>query len=118
MNLLELAEADLAATLEDTDGAGMEFVLVDKANAEYPVVGTFGDIGYLLNPETGLPVQGRTIAAAYRMSTLRALTETVPDQGWKVRVIDLAGTEQVLYVSRYEPDRTIGIARLKLAVKL
>jgi hypothetical protein len=117
MNIREIAEADLQESLEDTDGAGTSYILIDKDNQEYPVIGTFGDIGFLLNSETGLPVQGRTITAAYRISTLRQATEKTPEQGWRVRVIDLHGAEQTLHVTRYEPDRTIGIGRIKLAVK-
>lgn len=117
MSIRELAEADLGESLEDTDGAGTSYILIDKDNQEYPVIGTFGDIGYLLNPDTGLPIQGRTITATFRLSTLWQATETVPEQGWRVRVTDLHGTEQTLHVTRYEPDRTIGIGRIKLAAK-
>lgn len=117
MGIRELAEADLAATLEDTDGAGTPYTLIDKQGGEYPVIGTFGDIGYLLDPDTGASIQGRTITATYRLAALRQAAETTPEQGWKVRVTDLHGTVQILYVTRYEPDRTIGIGRLKLAVK-
>jgi hypothetical protein len=63
-------------------------------------------------------VQAGTITATYRIKTLRDQTEKTPERGWMMRVRDLAGNEQTLCVVRYEPDRTIGIARLTLAAKL
>ena len=115
MNVRELAETDLAQTLEDTSGAGSPFTLIDKDGNNFRVTGTYGDIGFMLDNETGLPVQGRTITATYRMSTLLEKTSKVPTQGWRVRAFDLSRKEHVLFVVNYEPDRTMGIARLKLA---
>jgi hypothetical protein len=66
--------------------------------------------------ETGLPVQGRTITAAYRIKSLAEQTDALPGKGWRVKTKDLAGTEYALFVAGYEPDRTIGIGHLKLAV--
>jgi len=116
MNLRELAESDLAETLEDADGAGSPFILIDDKNTEYHLTGTFGDIGYLLDTETGLPVQGRTITATYRMKTLFEKTIRPPGIKWRVKVLDFNGAEHTLNVVNYEPDRTVGIGRLKLAV--
>jgi hypothetical protein len=116
MGIRELAESDLAKTLEDQNGAGTPYILSD-GTADYTVTGTFGDIAYLFNPGIGNTVQAGTITATYRIKTLRDQTEKIPERGWKVRAFDLAGKEQVLHVTRYEPDRTIGIARLTLAVK-
>jgi hypothetical protein len=116
MGIRELAESDLAKTLEDLNGAGTPYILSDGA-ADYTVAGTFGDIAYLFNPGMGNTVQTGAITATYRIRTLRDQTEKTPERGWKARVFDLAGKEQTLYVARYEPDRTIGIARLTLAAK-
>jgi hypothetical protein len=112
MGLRELAESDLAETLEDD---GSHFILIDPQGNEFELAGTFGDIGYLLDMETGLPVQGRTITAAYRIKSLAEQTASLPGKGWKVKTKDLAGAEYVLFVAGYEPDRTLGIGRLKLA---
>jgi hypothetical protein len=114
MSVRELAESDLAETLEDADGAGSPFTLIDPTNTEYPLTGTFGDIGYLLDSETGLPVQGRTITATYRMKSLFEKTIYPPGRGWRVKVNGLDGAEHIFHVVNYEPDRTIGIGRLKL----
>jgi hypothetical protein len=115
MDLRGLAESDLAETLEDAAGAGSPFVLIDPQGHEFELTGTFGDIGYLLDMETGLPVQGRTITAAYRITSLADKTAGVPGKGWRVKTQDLNGMDYTLFVAGYEPDRTIGIGRLKLA---
>ena len=116
MSVRDLAESDLAETLEDTDGAGSPFTLIDPENNEYRLTGTFGDIGYLLDSETGLPVQGRTITAAYRMKTLAEKTSAIPGENWKVKTIGFDDKEYILFVVNYEPDRTIGIGRVKLGL--
>jgi len=116
MNLRGLAESDLADTLEGENGAGSPFTLIDDEKKEYSLTGTFGDIGYLLDNETGLPVQGRTITATYRMKSLFAETNRPPGKGWQVKVKDFNDMEHLLHVVNYEPDRSIGIGRLKLAV--
>jgi hypothetical protein len=110
-----MAENDLAQTLEDPD-SGTPYTLIDPSGVEFPVIGTFGDVGFLLNPDTGLPVEGRSITAAYRMKTLAELTADIPSKGWKAKARDLSGKEYVLYIVRYEPDRTMGIGRITLAV--
>jgi hypothetical protein len=119
MGIRDEVASDLSEILESSDpaAAGTPYVFVDRENNEYPVMGAFGDIGYLLSPENGIPVQGRTITASYRMGLLRELTEKVPEQGWKVKICDSNGIEQVFHVSRYEPDRTLGIGRVKLMVR-
>jgi hypothetical protein len=120
MGIREEVASDLSEILEspnDPAAAGTPCIFIDREGNEYPVIGAFGDIAYLLNPENGTPVQTRTVTASYRMESLRKLTEKVPGQGWKVKVNDLNGIEQILYVSRYEPDRSIGLGVVKLSVK-
>jgi hypothetical protein len=120
MGIREEIDADLSEILEDPEGSaavGTPYIFIDRDNNEYPVMGAFGDIGYLLNPENGIPVQGRTITASYRMGLLRELTEKVPEQGWKIKIRDHNNVVQIFYISRYEPDRTLGIGRIKLTVK-
>jgi hypothetical protein len=117
MNLRDRAAEDAKAILGDLDGAGTEFVLSDKEN-KYPIVGVYGDIGYLLNLSTGEVIEGRTIEAAYSLSTLAEKTAAEPERGWGFECADLTGKKIKLYVVKYEPDRTIGIGRIKLAVNL
>jgi hypothetical protein len=118
MNLRDRAADDSKEILGDISGAGTSFILYSRDGEQYPVVGSYGDIGYLLNPATGEAIQGRTIEAAYSMETLRLQTEREPEKGWRFSCFDLTGKETNLFIVRYEPDRTIGIARIKLAVNL
>jgi hypothetical protein len=118
MNIRETAAADAKSILEDMNGAGTSFILIDREKTEYPMTGSYGDIGYLLNPATGEAIQGRTIQAAYCMASLEVYTSNEPERGWHFKVIDLSGKEIKLFIIKYEPDRTIGIGRITLAVNL
>jgi hypothetical protein len=119
MNIREQAAADLNSILADTkDGPASSFVFIASDGAEYPITGIFGDIGFLINPENGAAIQGRTIEAAYTMAALREKTDRVPEKGWRFRAWKLDGAEYELFVVRYEGDHTIGIGRVKLAVNL
>jgi hypothetical protein len=119
MNIRELAAADSLTILNDINSAATPFVLITADDGkEYPVSGSYGDIGYLLDPATGTAIQGRTIEAAYSMAALREQTDREPEKGWRFICNDLAGNETILFVVLYVPDRTIGLARLKLAVNM
>ena len=121
MNLYTLAEKDLAFTLEDSQtGGGREMILVDTGGNKTVLTGTIGDIGYLLDTE-GLPVEGRTITACFIMSSLKAASGDkyiTPEAGWQVCYTDMAGQAWTLFVTRAEPDRTLGICRLILSLRL
>jgi hypothetical protein len=114
MNLRERAAADAKSIL---DGAGTEFFLKHK-NIEYPVSGVYGDIGYLLNMATGEAIEGRTIEASFSLLSLAEKTSEEPERGWGFRCIDLTGKEIKLFVIKYEPDKTIGVGRIKLGLNL
>ena len=120
MNLRQLAEQDLAVTLTDKDNGGaVSFTLLKPTGTGYTLSGFVGDIGYLVDTE-GNPIAGRTVTAAYRLSdyTSSAGEYVKPGRGWKVIYTDLSGHEWILYVIRFEPDRTIGIGRLILSLEL
>jgi hypothetical protein len=112
MNLHSIAESDLKYILEDADGAGTPYTLIDPDGGEYPVIGTYKDIGYLLDEESSIPIQGRAITVTYRMSTLAGQTQKKPERGWRVRIADLDGIDHSFCLVRYKPDRTLGIVRL------
>lgn len=115
MNLRERAAADAQAILGDTGGAGTEFFLSFKG-VEYRLAGSFGDIGYLFNVTTGEAIEGRTIEAVFSLALLPGGVE--PKRGWGFRCNDLKGNTVKLFVIKFEPDRTIGVGRIKLAVDL
>jgi len=115
LNLRERAAEDARAILSDTGGAGTEFFLSFKG-VEYPVTGSFGDIGYLLNMATGEVIEGRTIEAVFSLASLPAGIE--PQRGWGFSCADLSGKLLKLFVIKFEPDKTIGVGRIKLGVNL
>ena len=117
MNLNERAALDAKNIIGDLNGAGREFTLMTN-NASYALIGVYGDIGYLLNLATGEAVEGRTIEATFSIASLVAQTPDEPERGWGFECIDLSGKKIKLYVVKYEPDRTIGLGRIKLAVNL
>jgi len=117
VNLRERAARDTNKILGDLSGAASKFSLIVKGK-EYELSGVYGDIGYLLNFSTGEAVEGRTIEAAFSLAALAEKTKEEPQRGWGFKCVDLSGKETKLFVVKYEPDRTIGVGRIKLAVKL
>jgi len=118
VNIRERAARDAQNILNNSGGAGTGFYLKPVGEAEFFITGTYGDIGYLLNTETGEAVEGRTIEATVSLFSLAEKTNKEPQRGWGFRCKDLSGKDIDLYVVKYEPDRTIGIGRIKLAVKI
>ena len=116
-NLRGLAAADARRIIENEWGAGNPIVLINKG-AEYPVTGTYGDIGALVNPITGEAIQGRAIEATISAETILALAGKAPARGWKARVTELDGKVTTLFVNRVEADKTIGLFRLTLGLRL
>lgn len=119
MGLIQLAEADLKVTLTDKNvGGAVDFTLFRPSGTGFTLSGFVGDIGYLVDTE-GNPIAGRTITACYRMSDFVSEGEYVkPGRGWRIVYTDMSGHEWILYVVRFEPDRTLGVGRLICALNL
>jgi hypothetical protein len=117
-NLSARASADLNRIIEDENGVGAPYALFDKDGKEYPLVGTYGDIRSLIDPVSGEVIQGCTIEATCHMSAILAAAGKIPERGWKARVAGLDGKELILFVQRNEADRTIGLCRMALGMKL
>ena len=115
MGLREQAESDLAFTLEDPS-AGSPFALIDPGGTEYPVVGTVGDIGLRIAPESGERIRSRCIVCSCRIKTLQDLGANVPGRGWRARITDLQGNTLDAYVEGNDPDRTLGIYNLVIGL--
>ena len=112
------ASADLKRIVENENGIGTPYTLLDRGGNEYPLVGTFGDIGSLIDPISGELIQGRSIEATCHLQTIIAAAGKIPERGWKARVTGLDGKALVLFVQRNEADRTIGLCRMALGMKL
>ncbi|MGL4981721.1 MAG: hypothetical protein ACRC4W_02480 [Treponemataceae bacterium] len=104
MNLVERAKLDLPNILNQ-DNAGSSFILKNKEGESFDLFGTCSDVGYALN-EDGAPITGRSFALCYQRSLCPKATK-----GW---IVEIDGEK--FAVSHVEPDRTLDINRLILAV--
>lgn len=124
MGLRELAEADLAVTLEDRDGGfGWPVTLIDPAGASYgDLIGQSTDIAQMIDPDTGQLVTGRSASVSLRISSLllagvSSLPRGVADKAarpWLVTVEDINGNAGMFKVQQSNPDRTLGVITLLL----
>lgn len=123
MNLRELAEADLATTLEDgLAGFGWPVTLTTPAGAVVNVTAQSNDISLMVDPQTGVLVSGRQASATVRISSLYAQSVSVlpfgePRKGakpWLVQFNDINGLPYTFKVVTGEPDRALGVVVLLL----
>lgn len=120
MNLRQMAERDLQITLEDAvNGSAVSVKFIEPTGTQHQVNANIGDIGYLIDTD-GNAIAGRCVTAAWRLSSLVNSNgqQMEPGRGWKVSYSDLAGREWTLFVTRFEPDRTIGVGRVFLSLDL
>ena len=112
MNLRELAESDLATTLEDSEfGFGTTIVLTEPDGTVHTVHGQYTRIGVENDPETGLQVVGQKSAVTVRLSSLCG---SLPADGWLIEVKDITGQTVKGKASMTMLDRTLGIATMIL----
>ena len=117
MNLRELAEADLAATIEDnSSGFGWPVTLTAPNGDAAEVMAFTSDISMVVDPDTGQAVSGRTATVFFRISTLTAKGIGMPRavsqsdrRPWLVEFDDINGTPHKFKVLAADPDRTLGI---------
>lgn len=116
MNLRQIAEADLAVTLEDaTNGFGWSVKLYDPSGNYVSLTGQSSDISQMIDPDTGQMVSGRMATVTLRLSTLRAKGVEAPrgisesnSRPWVVEFDDILGQSWKFKVLRTSPDRTLG----------
>ena len=115
--LRDIAEQDLAVTLEDaTYGFGWAITVTNPAGTALALTGASNDIAQMIDPDTGEAVSGRSASVALRISTLvtggLALPEAIPDESakpWLVAFNDINGNAHIFKVSESNPDRALGI---------
>jgi hypothetical protein len=114
MNILTLAESDLASTLEDVDnGFGVNISLIEDDNI-FPVVASVSDVGYFIDPQTGVGVCGRTCEITIRISSLLKLSLDPPDENWICQYTDKSGDTWKSSIVQVRPDRTLGVYNISL----
>jgi hypothetical protein len=123
VGLREQAEADLAFTLEDPAGFGWPITVTNPAGTAKSLVGSSGDIGRTIDPETGQAVAGREAHVTLRISTLEGLGLGIPSavadkssKPWRITFDDIGGTAHTFKVAAVMPDRMIGVVVCMLQV--
>lgn len=117
MGLRELAEADLGLILEDgVTGFGWPITVIDPAGLSKPLTGFSDDIAQVIDPDTGVAVNGRLVSVALRISSLVAadlgLPQGIADTGskpWVVTFNDINGNAYRFKVAQSNPDRALGL---------
>ena len=119
--LRALAESDLEFILEDTDGFGWDITVTSPEGVSANLVGSSGDVGLLVDLETGLVVSGRLANVILRISSLTTARLAIPEgimdaskKPWLVTFNDINGNAHTFKVSQSSPDRTIGVVKLML----
>ncbi|AAQ96477.1 hypothetical protein [Vibrio phage VP16T] len=124
MNLRQLAEQDLAVTLEDNaTGFGWPVTLTDPNNVSANLTAQTQDIGLIIDPDTGVAVSGRTASAVLRISSIIGAGLELPEgepranrKPWRVDTTDTNGNAIALKVDYAYPDRILGTVTLQLGV--
>lgn len=118
MGLRQIAEADLAVILEDSDtGFGWPIVVTSPTGAVAALTGFGDDISQLIDPDTGQAVSGRLASVAIRNSTLLSfsgmtLPKGIADENskpWTVEFDDINGNPWRFKVRESNPDRALGL---------
>ena len=116
MNIRDIAESDLAETLEDVEnGFGVALKLYDEDKTEYSVNCQCSDIGYFIDPQTGCGVIGRRVEINIRISSLALLCLDPPSTKWTAKYTDKQGNEWSMAIAQPPMvDRALGIYGLIL----
>lgn len=124
MNLVEQAETDLSFTIEDkTSGFGIAIVLIDPSgirfgdNDELVVQST--DIGFGIDPQTGVLMDGGTAEINLRLSTLLTVTSgVIPEKGWKAEInnVETENVNRTFELRDKFVDRKLGIFKMALTL--
>ena len=114
-NVRDLATADARAIIQND--AGLPIVLINE-NGEFSISGTYSDIGSLVDPVTGEPVQGRAIETTISALDAKEKMGKIPARGNKARIKTKDDKDLLLFIQRVEYDRTIELCRITLGLQL
>lgn len=125
MNIRQLAELDLAYTLEDTlTGFGWPVTMTDPdgfTGNGAQLYGQSNDISQIIDADTGTAVSGKQSAAVLRLSSVTAAGFSEPKgiadskrRPWLVTFDDVNGAGYTFKVEYADPDRTLGTVTLVL----
>jgi hypothetical protein len=117
MNIRQLAESDLATTLEDSVGGfGWDITVIDPHYNSATITGQSDDIAQVIDPDTGAIVSGRLATVALRLSTLTTNEIGIPkgianekQKPWVIKFNDINGNAHKFKVIQSNPDRALGV---------
>lgn len=117
MGLRQIAEADLAVILEDSDtGFGWSIKVTDPNGKTEPLTGFSDDISQVIDPDTGQAISGRLASVSLRTSSILALGLELPKgiadskiKPWIIEFDDINGTAHKFKVTQSNPDRALGL---------
>lgn len=117
MNLNLQAEKDLEFTLEDSKyGFGILLNFYDNDLNEFPLIAQTTDIGFFIDPQSGVGVAGRQVEVSIRINSLELLGGGYPckKDNWTVGYVDTNNKTWKTKIQQNRPDRKIGIYNLLL----
>lgn len=122
MSLRDVAHADIRAILSDeVFGAAVSVTIINPDNFSASITGYSNDISLAIDPDTGVPVSGRSVTFAVSMADFTeaglGCPRGIADPGlkpWRVVWTDILGGQYTFKVSSSDPDRTLGIVMCNL----
>ena len=123
MNFREIAEQDLAVTLEDNVyGFGWPINITDPDGLNKDVFGQANDVAFQIDPQTGQAISGSIVSIAIRTKTLTnsgfaVLPTSQPDKTKKPWIFifdDISGNTGTFTIKETNPDKTLGLILLEL----
>ena len=117
MNIRDIAENDLSFILEDSvNGFGIEFKLVSPDQTEYNLTGSYTDIGFFIDPQTGVGVDGSYQEIVFRISSFVSQGGTVyPDRDlWHIENVKVNGIKVIesYGIASVQTDKTLGVIKI------
>jgi hypothetical protein len=117
----DIAENDLSFIIEDKDdGFGVVIKLIDPDGVRYgddeTIIGQTTDIGFFIDPGTGIGFRGRNAEIVLRYSTIVSITGKVPDKNWILESNDTNNNPWKFVINIPDVDRKLGLIRLNLGL--
>lgn len=121
MNLRAVAQRDSQRILNGD--ASIMLTITDPAGLAGTLTGWSNDIGFAIDPETGLAVSGRYATIAISMLDLIEKGLGIPTNisendidPWTVSLVNEHGEAFLFAVTAAQPDRTLGVVTCTLEV--
>jgi hypothetical protein len=121
VSLLAQAAADSRAILEDAAGFATPMTFTAPTGDTLELKGTFFDIGYAIDAETGQAVAGNTVQVLVSAGRFQEAGFELPrgtadasSKPWRVELTDSLGRARSFKVANTAPDRTLNVLQLTL----